>query len=473
MTAGAWLLHFTFPLLRLQGTPWLPLWRERDRRNLRVATRVTFALGALGMIGHYFLVDRPLGLAPASLWATYRFGVAAALLFLGAMTFSPRFPPRLLLAAGILLICYLQARSMTWFQGVPYAYAIVFACIGAALLQMSMVQSILFLILVFGLEWPSLVAAGAPLTYVLSAAAVGTILVAVFRARMGSEVAWFLAEQEKMEAQKRAIESEMELNEEIRSFLPREIYVRVLHSRQNHRATVLQAMDDALRPKLRTVACIFTDVRGFTQQSKDLSGFLVHRALPNIRICTDLVESFRGIPRLIGDLVLAYFDGRAPIENLSDALACAVALVDRNEEWNDEVPVDQKVRRFVLVSFGEAVVGNIGGTGGSREITALGSCVNILSRIDPLTKSPSLAGQLSAKTLILTRQAAEAARFGLPDLELVRVDLAALSLTIRDFPEETAIWLMPVNDRNRSALAAAATASIGAESPPPHGRVAG
>ena len=74
---------------------------------------------------------------------------------------------------------------------------------------------------------------------------------------MPVEIAGFLAEQEKLQAQKKLIESEIELNSEIRAFLPKQIYDRMIVERQRRRTTVLQAMDEALRPRLKTVACLF------------------------------------------------------------------------------------------------------------------------------------------------------------------------------------------------------------------------
>src|SRR5262249_43308259 len=140
----------------------------------------------------------------------------------------------------------------------------------------------------------------------------------------------------------------------------------------------LQSMDEALRPKLETVACLYSDIRRFTQQSKDLSGFLLRSALPNIRYCTDVVESCGGIPRLIGDLIFAYFDGENPEASLLAAMRAGFSLVEINEELNRAATSGFEVHRFVVLSYGEAMVGNIGAQYGSREITALGPPVNIL-----------------------------------------------------------------------------------------------
>ena len=82
----------------------------------------------------------------------------------------------------------------------------------------------------------------------------------------------------------------------------------------------------------------------------------------------------------------------------------------------------------------------------------MGPPVNILSRIDSLTKEPAFAQAIDSQSLILTREAADAIRFCIHCVELVRIDLASLGLKIRDFPEEDAVWMLPLNQANRVRL---------------------
>lgn len=405
-----------------------------------------FALGiaVLVLVFHHFFVDRPLGLEPASRWALYRFGMSLLCIAGVAATFT-----RLAEGPGLRFIgavagaalSYFQARSMVWSTTVPYLYAVLIPVVVTLVLQLSPLRSSLYLAALFGLAMPSFRAAAVEPRHLLSALAVAFAGVNLFRARMATDVRAFISEQERLQTEKRLIEVEIELSREVRAFLPREIYERTLEAIHRQETTVAEALEDALRPRLKVVACVFSDIRGFTERSKDLTGYLVESALPNIRSCTELVEAHRGIPRLVGDLVFGYFDARSPEENICDALACAVQLVRKNAELNrrENLPA---VKRHVLLSFGDAVVGNIGGHDSSREITALGSPVNILSRIDALTKDPKLAPHLPPDCVIVTGAAAAVLRGCFPELRLERVDLRALQVELRDFPEEEALWLV-------------------------------
>ena len=67
---------------------------------------------------------------------------------------------------------------------------------------------------------------------------------------------------------------------------------------------------------------------------------------------------------------------------------------------SDNISNSQPVNRHILISFGEALVGNIGGHNSSTNITALGTPVNILSRIDEITKNDNIRSLLDTNSLI-------------------------------------------------------------------------
>jgi class 3 adenylate cyclase len=237
--------------------------------------------------------------------------------------------------------------------------------------------------------------------YILSAAIVGAVVVAVLRSRLTAEVEAFINEQEKLETQLELIETQQELTDQVRSFLPREIYRRIIDLVQRERKTVLQAMDEVLHARMAYVTCLYSDIRGFTGKSRDIYGFVSHAALPSNRVAIDIVEDHRGIPRLIGDLVFAYFDGPDPAQSFRNAILAAFEILDKNAALNSTLPESGKVSRYVILSFGEALVGNSGGSDGSREITVLGTPANIVNRIDSLTKDDRLHSLLNAHTVVL------------------------------------------------------------------------
>lgn len=61
-----------------------------------------------------------------------------------------------------------------------------------------------------------------------------------------------------------------------------------------------------------------------------------------------------------------------------------------------------KINRYFIVLYGKTITRNIGGSESAREITCLGPPLNILSRIDDLTKKNGLKMLKVSKALILT-----------------------------------------------------------------------
>lgn len=442
------LIYFLFPTLRLHATPWHDLWQHKDRARAVRLSRIYLVVIAVIYVVHYLLIEsrNPVAFRPWQFWATYRLGGAALSVALFFLTYLAPFRSGGLVRLPYLLMAFvasnLQAASMVWYPAIPYAYGVIIAIIATSTLQTTQFKTIIAFCVLYGAQVPWYIAAHVPPFFLPSGALLAICLLMILRAGSALEISAFISEQESLEAHKKLIESEIELNSEIRSFLPSAIYDRVVWRIRNRQMSVLQAMDEELRARETTVACIFSDIRGYTQKSKDMHGYLYQSALPNIRLCTETVEAHRGIPHLVGDLVFSYFDLESERSCILSALSCAAALVEVNNRWNQKIDESNQVSRFVLVSFGKAIVGNIGGAASSREITAMGPAVNILSRIDPLTKDPALRHQLDPSNIILTRDAAEAATRHVTGLNLHHIDLEKLSLAIRDFPEETGIWIL-------------------------------
>jgi class 3 adenylate cyclase len=86
-----------------------------------------------------------------------------------------------------------------------------------------------------------------------------------------------------------------------------------------------------------------------------------------------------------------------------------------NRTVNEHLPVALQIKRYILISFGSAVVGNIGGTDGAWDITVLGTPANVLSRLDLVTKQTEFAQAVGDHRIVLTREAAEMLKRRIPD----------------------------------------------------------
>lgn len=444
-----------FPTSLLHGTPWLAEWQEKERKENLNIWRIVLTLGAVVYVAHYYLLDRPMGLEPDEVWRNYRFGVAGVLFTAALLTyFNPLANSafyRLPVYFACWSIAYWQARSMLWYESSLYLYAFAFIVINSSVLRTSMLNSVMFSAFTLATQYPSFLQTDLSRPLLYSASAVTLIFVYITRSSYVDEIRYFVAVQNNISSQKQAIEMNLEFNDRIRALLPREISSRLGYFLSVRGWTVLQAMDEVLTPQKREISCIFSDIRGFTNETKNTEGFLENGVLPNVRACTSVVEQNHGIPRKVGDLVFAYFDDENKYVNLLRCLKAGSQLIRINTQFNDEVD-GLSIQRHVLISSGEAVVGNLGGLDSSIEITALGSPVNFLARLDELSKA-DLLQDILGKQFLLVSNASKLLidHMGLP-IETQKVDLGASGLVIRDFHEEKELWLIPVCDETDFVL---------------------
>ncbi len=206
-----------FPEAPLDGTPWLQMWRDHEARTIAFTSRVALPLSATAVVAHWFLVDVPLALEPASRWAAYRFGSAAfyVLLFALALVPSMQRPAlvRLPLLAFALVIGVTQAMTAQWFPAIGYLWAFALTLVPILFVRMSVPPTLGALAACFAAQWlfawrytpvqPS---------GLISAATVSAIVAIAVRARMAQDVRAFLTEKREIDAQKRLIETQIELD---------------------------------------------------------------------------------------------------------------------------------------------------------------------------------------------------------------------------------------------------------------------
>ena len=267
------------------------------------------------------------------------------------------------------------------------------------------------------------------------------------RSGYSAELKYFRANQENIENQKRIIELNIEFADRIRAFLPKEISSRLFRYVDVQRMTILQAIEEVLRPRHRDIACLFSDIRGFTRATQGIGDtYLDDGVIPNVKQCTEAVERSGGIPRKIGDLLFAYFDAPDPHANLVRCLKAAMEIIQVNSDFNASRPEKDPINRYVLMTSGEAIVGNLGGFDSSIEITALGNPVNFLSRIDEATKQPALRKMISNKHIVIDERTARALMAIVPGFEPEALRLKDLGVTIRDFESVDHLFLYCVDE---------------------------
>jgi class 3 adenylate cyclase len=429
-----------FPTSRIRPH-WRTIWAQAESERYTVSARVATSLAILCYLAHILYIDVVLNFTPRPKWIALRsVGIVANLVPL-LLTFSRRFSHQRgykipLMIAGF--VCtYLQHVSYLWWPRTGFIFAIVIPSITVTALRLSPAATVAYVCGCYGMMLPEWLVRDELFGHIISTASVALVLTVSMRSRQSIEVSAFLSEQANLESQKKLIEREMELNAQIKAFLPKEIYRRFLKIVEEG-TSPNQAMLRLLDRRKTHVACLYTDIRSFTQMAKN-DGFVAGVAIPNITACTDVVEKHGGIPKLVGDLVFAYFDGPAH-QNLLNAVLCAIALQDMSDRLAADSPAEQRIQRYTLISAGEAIVGNIGGNESAREINVLGSPANILSRIDPLTKIPAFKTALGESKTILTRAAANLLGGLCPLIQVKEIRLQRLGIAVRDFEEETLLF---------------------------------
>lgn len=445
------LLTYLFPLSLLEPTPWLDTWKEKERADFLSLAKLFFPTAAVLWLAHYWAFDLPMGLQPTESWLAFRVGMAAVALltFLYYITpWSHRGPYRAVAMVSGLVFCVAQSWVIYYYPEAPWIYCFVFVIVCALILRSSVLKSSAYAVVLIAAEWPALMEAGVAVPEAISASGVSILAIGVVRGSYLADIRYFLLNQQNIAAQRRNIELNIEFTDRIKSFIPKQIALRLERYLRDRDSSVLNAVYEVMKPRKRTIAGLFSDIRGFTEGSKELDAFIGDAVLPNIKSCTDAVEGRGGIPRKIGDLVFAYFDDRSQHLNVLRAVVAGLDIARINEDQNATASNPQ-IQRYILISVGEAIVGNIGGFDSSVEITALGSPVNFLSRLDELTKHPELRSRLSSSDLIICDASLQLLHSMHLYPEVTTIDLANLGLAVRNFQDTKIIHSMRPSDRNR------------------------
>ena len=426
------------------------MWEDKERELFVTICKYFFAFAGVVYLGHYFFYDKPMGLEPIDRWFAFRMVTTFAGLAASAFYFSPLANTRYYKLPAVISLwvyCYTQAMIVTWWDGTPWLYSFIYVLTSMILLRMSPLNSIILSSLFMLTQTPFLLEASVPLSSIVSSAIFTLLVVGVIRSAHIAEIRNFVLNQENVLAQKQIIELNIEFADRLRAFIPKIIARRLEEYVNRSRLTILQAAVEVLRPRETQVACLFSDIRGYTQGSKDLQAFVHNSVLPEVKACSDLVEDNHGIPRKVGDLIFAYFDNEEINRNILNSMMAAMGIARLNEDMNSTL-VETQIRRYILLSSGEAIVGNLGGLDSSIEITALGSPVNFLSRLDDLTKEPAISELLNPGDIIACENTVVSLKnLGL-NLDTTEIDVHALGLKIRDFPETRHVYRIQPTDRN-------------------------
>ncbi len=195
------------------------------------------------------------------------------------------------------------------------------------------------------------------------------------------------------------------------------------------------------RPERRTadshdqvVAILFSDIRGYTTLSENLSPHEVVTLLnEHFGAMSEEVQQFGGlIDKFIGDAIMVVFgDPGSPREDdASRAVQAAVAMVRRREDmnWKRASAGLPPVKIGVGIHIGPVIMGHIGS---ERRLsyTVIGDAVNIASRLEAATKEYN-------QPILVSEDVARAPGQLLPVSEIGELNLKGRAAPVRVFAVE-------------------------------------
>ncbi len=149
---------------------------------------------------------------------------------------------------------------------------------------------------------------------------------------------------------------------------------------------------DSLRGERKSVAILFSDIRGFTTISEQSDPVpLVEQLNEYFTVMVDVVMKHDGtLSKFIGDAIMALYGAplsKGAVDDAWRAVATAhemrVRLAELHRQWAARGLPQLKIG--VGLNFGEVVVGDIGSPQ-RREYTVIGDPVNVASRVEGLNK---------------------------------------------------------------------------------------
>lgn len=446
------ILYFLFPSWILNTTPFADLWLEKKKRKFIQVTRVAMWTFGIGYALHYFFVDQPLGLAKESeVWFYYRFGILFLSLLTVAITYIDQSKNYYISKIFYFITCsiaaWAQARSILWYSEVSSTWSFFITIVCSIFFVTESFLNIIFMSWLFSLQWPSFISSNQNQSLLIGSCIVSYFILFLNIKNNQEEVENFLIVQKQIETERYLAEIQQSLGDQIKSFLPSVINNKIQNYLRNG-FTVTQAIDEVLRPKTINISVLFSDIRGFTKASMDTS-YVIDLVYPNIRHSTIIIEESKGVPRIIGDLLFAYFESVSVTPEQVFTTALDILKINNIHNNVNSSFSGQKIIRYVVLDSGVATCGNLGGVESSREITALGVPVNRAARIDELSKI------LIKKKIIPNECIVMSSDFYLAldnRFSAIEINLKEQNLEIRDFTNEEIIYFVPLNSSEFSKI---------------------
>ena len=441
------------PDLKITQLSSLNSWKIKKRKIFSRYVKRNFVIFGILAFLHPFLIEIPAHADHISSFIAARWFVSLLLFSMAALEtyhvldFSSY---TLLFSAVVLTPCFIQGLCLTLDPRLPLMFSVVVPLLFSSILFTSFFMKVVLYFLGTLIQWPFLKGhlQGSEVPTLVSVWLLGFMLLALFGFIYSSEVDRFQADQRLVEQVRKTQQLQEDFLLAVKGFVSKVIFDRIQKSYFRMGMNINDAVNEVLRLRKNQIAVVHSDIRSYTENSKEIDSYILQQAIPNIQAISELAEKNLAVTRLIGDLVLSYFEaeeGERSYDPILRAVKLGFEILDEMTILKSNKYEETEIRRYVLISFGLGLTGNIGAHNGGREVTCMGSPVNILSRIDRLTKKSKFSVELEKEpVLVLTEAAWSGLSSVIPNVENFRkITLNRDELYIEDFPEEHYLYLLP------------------------------
>jgi class 3 adenylate cyclase len=159
-------------------------------------------------------------------------------------------------------------------------------------------------------------------------------------------------------------------------------------------AVMAEILAGRVRPELggasRFVCVMFSDIRGYTTRSEDMSPEEVIRFLNRYfeRVVALIHERGGSVMSFMGDGIMAVFGAPNALENPSrEAFEAGRKMLEHVAGLNEQLRSEAQTPIDIGIGLhaGEAVIGHVGSSA-RHDYTAIGDVINVASRLESLTK---------------------------------------------------------------------------------------
>lgn len=242
------------------------------------------------------------------------------------------------------------------------------------------------------------------------------------------------------------------LREQTRNDIMARFLTKVLVERFSDEKSMEQNLANVLTPRPTRCALMQADIRGYSKLAAKLSPEQMVRLLQAyFRHTVDAAQLVAQV-KLIGDCIFLFIEESAARPGVSPvdlALELASLLVSETEKQNllrDQEGLE-RMNFGIAIHYGEVVVGNLS-SDSCIDYTVIGPNVNLVARMEELTKDPKIKNIIGVNALIISPEA-EQALLKHRGINFVDLRLDQLGAAIRSFSQIVHVRGLPAAQMTR------------------------